>query len=256
MQSARYTIVAILLTTAVGSPLIAADTAPSRPKELPSVLADCRITVFARQALQENPALALLNVGVSVQDNIATLWGPIPSADLARHAEQTVRRVPGVAAVRNELQVEVTSASIQNMFGPPIKLTPREPVLMAVAPFAGTLAKRPFENKPAPPVPSTPPIVISLRPPLPADLPVPVVAATAQAPSDLETSVNDVRSAEARFRHVRAEIKDRIVHLRGTVPRGEDMYDLAQRVAKVPGVKRVVVEEVQTPPKRRPLALP
>jgi osmotically-inducible protein OsmY len=236
------------------SPSIAVETAPARSEQMAKLAADCRLTVFARQALQQDRALASVNVGVTVQANVATLWGPIPSAALARRAEEVLRQVPGIAEVRNELQVELASATVQNMFGPPLKPVVREPLPVPASP-TGILAGRPFENKAAEAVPLTPPIVISLRPPLPPDVPAVVPVAAAAAPN-VEAAVNQIRSADARFRQVRTEIQDGVVHLRGLVPHGEDMYDLAQRLAKVAGVKRVIVEEVQTPPKRRSLALP
>jgi hypothetical protein len=236
--------------------LAAVEPAPARSERLQSLAADSRLTLFARQALQQDRALAPFNLGVSVRANVATLWGPIPSAALSRRAEEVLRQVPGIAAVHNELQIEAPSVTAQYLFGPPLAPASREPVLGPPPPPAGTLAKRPFENKPGEAVPLTPPIVISLRPPLPPDLPATVVPVSAQEAPNLEAAVDRLRSAEGRFRQVRPEIKDGVVHLRGLVPHGEDMYELAQRIAKVPGVKRVIVEQVQTPPQRRSLALP
>jgi hypothetical protein len=236
--------------------LAAVEPAPARSEQRQSLAADCRLTVFARQALQQDRALAPFNVGVSVQVNVATLWGPIPSAALSRRAEEVVRQVPGITAVRNELQIDVPRVTVQNLFGLPVAPANGEPAPILAPPPSGFLAKRPFEAKPGEAVPVTPPIVISLRPPLPPDPPAGVIPVSAQTSPHLEATVERLRSAEPRFQQVRTEIKDGIVHIRGQVPRGEDMYELAQQLAKVPGVKRVIVEEVRTPPQRRSLALP
>jgi osmotically-inducible protein OsmY len=257
MQSVGYPLTGIFFGMVLLPPLAAVEPARSRAEPLPSTVTDCRLTLFARQALQQDHALAFLNLGVSVHANVATLWGPIPSAELSRRAEEVVRQVPGIVAVRNELQIDAAKVTVQNLFGLPVPSSPREPVRGQPPLPAGSLAKRPFEAKPNIAVPTTPPIVISLRPPLPPDPPPAVVVpVSAQVTPPLETAVERVRSADARFRQVRLEIKDGIVHLRGMVPRGEDMYELAQQIAKVPGVKRVIVEEVQTPPPRRLLSLP
>jgi hypothetical protein len=255
MPTIGHPLAGAFLGTVLAAPL-AAGAAPAPSEQLQQLAADCRLTVFARQALQQDRTLAPFNLGVSVQANVATLWGPIPSAALARRAEEVLRHVPGVVAVRNELQVELASATAQGLFGPPLKFSPREPLPAPPVPPAATLAKRPFEDKPRDSVPLTPPIVISLRPPLPPESPATLVPVSAPAAPDPEAAVNQVRAADARFRQVRIEIQAGIVHLRGIVPHGEDMYELAQRLAKVPGVKRVIVEEAQTPSKRRSLALP
>jgi hypothetical protein len=77
------------------------------------------------------------------------------------------------------------------------------------------------------------------------------VQSPAAASVPLAQAVEQVRRADPRFSHLEAEVRDRVVFLHGTVTHGEDTMALAQALAKVPGVERVVVEKVQvTPPSR------
>jgi len=66
---------------------------------------DLRDSVRARQALQRDPELAALNVGVWVRNRVATLWGPIPTVQLSLRAERALRALFEIAEVRNELEV-------------------------------------------------------------------------------------------------------------------------------------------------------
>jgi hypothetical protein len=66
---------------------------------------DVRQTIHARKLLSEDPELAAWNIGVTIQDRVATLWGPVPSAEVAFRAELCLRSVIELADVRNELVV-------------------------------------------------------------------------------------------------------------------------------------------------------
>ncbi len=83
-------------------------TAPGNVGNVPAdgISEDARLTLKALQALQSDRQLADVNVGVSVQYNVATLWGAVPSVELSARAETVVRGVLGIARVRNELRVE------------------------------------------------------------------------------------------------------------------------------------------------------
>ncbi len=66
---------------------------------------DIRQTMEARKLLADDPELSACNIGVSVQDRVATLWGPVPSAEVAFRAELVLRTMFELTAVRNELFV-------------------------------------------------------------------------------------------------------------------------------------------------------
>ena len=66
---------------------------------------DVRQTIEARQILADDPELASWNIGVTVHDCVATLWGPVPSAEVAFCAELCLRSIIELADVRNDLIV-------------------------------------------------------------------------------------------------------------------------------------------------------
>src|SRR5262249_31820616 len=92
-------------------------------------------------------------------------------------------------------------------------------------------------------VPSAGPTGTSVaKPPLPD---------VGEKPGDLLQSIERIRQAEERFRDVRAEVVDGAVFIRGSVRRGEDQFDLAQQISRLPGVTRVVLAEVRVEPAGR-----
>ncbi len=66
---------------------------------------DMAHTVQARKLLLDDPRLGTLNLGVRVTNRVAVLWGPVPSQELALHAEQRLRTMFELAEVRNQLTV-------------------------------------------------------------------------------------------------------------------------------------------------------
>src|SRR5262245_38312700 len=81
---------------------------------------DCRLAMRARQAWQQDPGLAnVIHLGVTVRGGTATIWGAVPSAELARRAETLVREVQGIFEVRNELHVDVPNDPIVELLRTP-----------------------------------------------------------------------------------------------------------------------------------------
>ena len=64
---------------------------------------DVRQTMQARKLLADDPDLAAWNIGVTVRDRVATLWGPVPSAEIAFRAELCLKTMIELAEVRNDL---------------------------------------------------------------------------------------------------------------------------------------------------------
>ena len=54
----------------------------------------------ARKLLADDPDLETFNIGVSVQNRVATLWGPVPSIEVAFRAELVLRTMFELTAVR------------------------------------------------------------------------------------------------------------------------------------------------------------
>ena len=230
-----------------------------------------------RQALFQDALLAPLNLGVSVRDHVATLWGPVPSPDLARRAEERVRQVQGIGEVINQLHVEPPD-------GPPGDL-PRNPPLAQQPPRdefpvqeqPTPLVGRPEEHGPVssqlaggrgqgarkgqvvsgnPPPAEDPsvPVMPSIALPTPsaAGDREPAAAAPPVPPTDPAQAIDRLRQGDERYRRVRPEVDGGTVRLRGTVYCREDLFGLAQAISHLPGVQRVVIENVQTDPLRRP----
>jgi osmotically-inducible protein OsmY len=208
---------------------------------------DARLTLRARQALQQDPGLAALPlVGVSVRASAATLWGSVPAAELASRAETIVRQVPGIFDVRNELRVEGATDPLVEF----LKTTPPRP--RTTIPEVAWLAQRPAVTLTARPddtarAPMPTGNGVALLPPTPLEAPRPAAANS----SELIGAIDRLQKADIRFLQVQIDVKNGIVRLGGIVNRWEDMFELAQAIARLPGVERVILQDVHTPKGRR-----
>jgi osmotically-inducible protein OsmY len=204
-----------------------------------AALTDCRLTVLARRALQQESLLAPHNLGVSVRDRKAKLWGGVHSPDLSLRAEQAVRNVPGIASVQNDLRVEkpmhagkaqlVQTWSPTRSDSPPMVKRRASDSLTSFAEWS-------------PPTAASPPTV-SLGLPIPREQIQPVAHVP---PTGAMEQLKKLRDADARFRQVRIDMNGSVAHLRGTVDRWEDAFALAELVSRVPGVERVVLDQIAT----------
>ena len=230
-----------------------------------STLADCRLSLLARQALFADKALANLPLGVAVRANVASLWGRAPTLDLARLAEQHLREVPGVAAVRNEIRVESTPreepiTSLATPLGPhrsgvlqaTVADTVREPLICQLVDDASTVAAGPAHdsvhygmNAQAKVMPQ---IVISsgkegARAARSVSLLRPVAPS---ADAALASAVDQLKASYSALGGVRADIHGGIIHLSGAVAAWDDLLRFAQAVSRIPGVERVILDAVNT----------
>jgi len=200
-------------------------------------MSDLAASVQARRVLKKDPALAKLNLGVSVEAGVASVWGPVPSDDVGRRAVGLLEGVRGIRAVRSNFYTE----------------TPREANLL------GDLARRPqtpqrfeaskpdvdTETLPRAPRVMPPAVVTNGSPaPSPAQVFAPrPVAAPARVPVPPPGSIRDrvaaIRRADARF----ATIPVVIVGTRLQVQQGAGSDDairaLVDRLRRVPGVTEV-----------------
>jgi osmotically-inducible protein OsmY len=224
---------------------------------------DTKLTLLARQALQADRELAPHNLGVSVQDRAATLWGPVPSVALARRAEILLRNLAELVEVHNELHLDPTQDPGPTKSSPP---RPREPSFQKTKP-TGSAALTGFprerakvavgqEEQRAPPDKKTlvlPPITI------------PTPAGARQSPADpvrgdqtrarktaggLTEALGQLRKRNPQFRSVQTEIRGRLVYVRGTAGQSEQVSQFAQAIAELPGVERVVLQTAIPPGSR------
>jgi hypothetical protein len=104
------------------------------------------------------------------------------------------------------------------------------------------------------PVPLMPAIAIPLRQPVADQAPPAAMLAPMRAtdqPLALAQAIERLRQSDERYRGVRPEVSGGIVHLRGTVANPQDLFALAKAIAQLPGVQRVILEEVRTERFRR-----
>src|SRR5947209_4184529 len=85
---------------------LSATEAPSRPPAAAlGLIRDLRLTVVARREFQHDRVLGPLNLGVQVRNGVATVWGPVPSVEVARQAVARLEAINGIFEVRSELQL-------------------------------------------------------------------------------------------------------------------------------------------------------
>jgi hypothetical protein len=68
-------------------------------------LTDLELTLRLRTALEQDDKLVDQNVGASVKDRVATLWGSVGSSQLSRHAAEVAQKTLGVMSVINQLRI-------------------------------------------------------------------------------------------------------------------------------------------------------
>jgi BON domain len=208
--------------------------------------------IQARKLLQADPELGPMNIGVIVENRVATLWGPVPAPEFALRAVQCLRPMIDLAEIRNELFV---SDDPDLRPSPPLKIEkkpelqpellpptlPKEGRLPPGAP--GMLTRHEVaSNKQKATLP-----VLGLprldEPPSPA-----VVAVELEADRELAEAVRKVLQSQANYRDVQFAVREGRVYLRAAKEDSDAMHEAARAIAQVPHVVGVVV--MQKPPER------
>ena len=209
---------------------------------------DWLLTNQARRAIQKDEQLSPLNLGVTVKNKVATIWGTIPSTEMAKRAEETLKKINGIAAVISECRIVVPDLVPQavadavkkarNEGEAPetsAKVSPGSTASRIVAKPDEGLAPKPVgdpnEVVPGAPLLNRPPAVVLLSP------------FTEEPPSNTRSvdSIEKVRLSESRFKGVVLEERDGVVKLHGIVPRMKDAWELADKLNALPGVKQVIL---------------
>jgi osmotically-inducible protein OsmY len=234
----RYGLLIAVAAGALSLVLVFPGFDPARATEPPAAGGrDWQLTLRARQALLQDERLAGYNLGVSVRDRVAILWGPVPSLDLAHRAEERLRAVPGLAGVRSELQVEPDGVTS------PGQPTSRKAARKRV-PISGALTGTAARSSIGPEVVSLPPIEIPAERTQPLAV-APLLAQSSSSTNDdarLERLVGQIQQRQ-QFRGIRPVVFRGLVYLYGPKGRSQDLFEMAQLVADLPGVKRVIVKE-------------
>ena len=232
----------LLWAGAVAALLLPSSLRAERPLEPPPFgmdrFRDLAASVRARRVLKDDRALARLNLGISVEDGVATVRGPVPSDAEGRRAVALLEGVRGIRAVRSNFYTE----------------TPREENLL------GGLSRRPempqrFEaSKPdvdAETLPARiprvmPPAVVTggateaVAPRVFAPRPVALPPrAPDPPPGSLRDRIAAIRAADARFGTIPIVIDGTRLQVQQGAAEDDIIRALVDRLRRVPGVTEV-----------------
>jgi osmotically-inducible protein OsmY len=223
--------------------------APRLVAQSPAAL-DMDHTILARQALQDDPELAPLQLGVRVHNGVARLFGPVPSPALARRAVACLQALPALTGVRSELFPDPWGDDPSAAGGAAELRLPGRPASRSDearwAPSTPTVrsASRPREEAPVQTVPS-------VGVPLPAPTSAGAGSAPANQTRDIAQAVRRLQEGQERFRRVRIEVQGSRIILSGTVAAWRDVFELSQALTQIPGVGGVTLREIRTDPPPR-----
>lgn len=203
------------------------DEPPRPPASALGKIRDLAATVRARRLLQEDRVLGPLNLGVAVENGVVSLWGPVPSRDVARQAIAKMETIKGITDVRTNFYFKDNQS--------------------ASTPERIATAKPEFETGKLP-VPQSPPAdevpkVFAPRPVAAAarrEPPASVVHLPKPADS-LTGKVSEARQSEARFRAIAVDVQDTVVLVRRAASPPRDVMDLVQKLRRIPGVSDVIL---------------
>jgi hypothetical protein len=218
---------------------------------------DHQLALLGRVALAQDPNLGALklNLGVSVHNGQASLWGTVPSVEVGKRAETVVRRVRGINGVQADYQVLPADDPMAEFLrrrpsGNGSSLPAPELVREPSATLTGRSGEWASGSSPLlKPLDLELPAAVSLQPPVPVTLGRPVAFPDPPLVSELGQAVDRLVRGNPRYLGVQPVIDGGIVRLQGSISRSEDVYTLAQEVSHLAGVERVIVENVRP---RRP----
>jgi hypothetical protein len=232
-----------------------ADAPPENPSH--EAYRDLQLMVHARKALSEQEGLVSINLGVRVRDGIATLWGPVPSADVISKAMKRLESVQGILGVRSELFVAIPEKEPEQLLFSIATPEPTQSESASPDPVSGMLSALTGRNIKStgvfgPATTSGPAPGVDLARPESVNVPGAASARPrpperdprniAPSPESLTLAVERLRHNDARFRTLRAEIRGTMVVIAGAADRDADVMTFARAVSRIPGVERVLTK--------------
>jgi BON domain len=215
---------------------------------------DLRQTMEARKLLADEPELDALNIGVTVHNRVATLWGPVPSIEVAFRAELVLRSMFELTAVRNELFVSELVEPMKKPLridNPPRNLPEMAPPKLPAVPrslpgapgvLTGNDNKRPVSQLPAKEK-SLPSVPVPRLPRIETNNP----ALAVDADAELVSAVRGLLSENTAYRQVQFIVKDGRVFLRTLGSDTGALRQAAQAVSRLPNVAGVTLVEQEAP---------
>jgi osmotically-inducible protein OsmY len=214
------------------------DSAPGRTAS--DRVRDLETQVRARQQLAADEELAPFNLGVSVRDGVAVVWGPVPSPEVKAKALAAVENVRGIYKVKSEMYVTRNAGTL---------VTPSYAVTLPDVPQTSASAMPDWRTGK---LPSLPGQLSSKKGDEPTGPPksvllLPALAAPDDGPNgELASALEGIRKGDDRYRLIQYEMKNGAIYLRGTA-KPEHVMAFAQAISRVPGVERVVLQSQGTP---------
>jgi osmotically-inducible protein OsmY len=246
---------------------------------------DCQLTLLARQKLLQEPSLAPLNLGVSVRDGVALLWGTVPASAHAQRAENCLRSLQGLLNVVNELRIESTDApKTRRGCGVPevgrISIPSNLRGRISNPSYAGRDSERisqppetPQWTPPGAPMPSLLPsglglaasLVSPANPDSPAKRVVGQKASRTQPdlcqgnPSNgfpkegmgacLTEMIGQLQRNDRRYQSIEVLVRGGLVFLTGPADHSDEIFHFAQAITDLPGLDQVIVNNSGARPK-------
>src|SRR6516164_8974528 len=210
-------------------------------------------TYEARKALLGDSVLGPLSLGVKVKNRVAVLWGPVPSVEIANQAVSLLQKLPGLVAVKNELDIDPDL--LLPLYLPETLPQSRHwPMKPGSSPPAATLTNRSLDKAVAQEKPTAavfPPVAVppTTIPGMPDHREMEMVLPSLRIPTGEPESTRTPTEAIAelqkdnRFAHIQVSITAGIVTLSADADQAFLLHEFARRISAIPGVARVVVQE-------------
>jgi hypothetical protein len=221
-------------------PARAIDEPPRPPASALGKIRDLATAVRARRALQEEPALSALNLGVRVENGVATVWGPVPSLDVGRRAVARLEALKGVTKVQPNFYVQERrdgTLDIARADGAPERIEAAKPEIETgklPVTTATVVGRRDNATNGGP----------SLFAPRPAKSARPEPQGDAgKSPGSLDAGVRLAQQSEKRFKRIPVEVRGGTLLVRRGKSPGDDVMDLVQKLRRLPGVREVILAD-------------
>lgn len=227
---------------------------------------DEALTRAVRAALAADERLDGLNVGVRVRQGRVVLLGTVPSREMAERARACAAAVGGVVEVQSQLNIFNPTDLLRglsdipdqpNRPAPPVVILPDVPELLVPARTEGSpLPAAPPSQPRELPTPflsgasgvylGMPAGNLHLNPELaPRQMPIAQFTARhAELSNPLADQIESLRLGDVRFHGLQVQLVGGVVHISGQVNRASDVWLLADQIASISGIERVVIGKV------------
>jgi osmotically-inducible protein OsmY len=210
-------------------------------------------TYEARKALLADSVLGPLNLGVKVKNRVAVLWGPVPSVEFADLAVSVLRKLPGLVAVKNELDID-PDLLLPLYLPETLPQSRRRPMNPGFPVPAATLTNRSLDKTAAQEKPTAaafPPVAVppTTIPGMPDHREMEIVLPSLRIPTGdpeiVRTPVEAIAELQKdnRFALIQVTVTAGIVTLSADADQASLLHEFARRISAIPGVERVVVQE-------------